>query len=182
MGGGPEVRLGRVIGVFGLRGEVRLWLWNRESDLLWGGEFQAVLLSPSGQRRQVVMRLRPGAGKRVLAKVAGVEDRDVARTLVGWELLVRRDQLPEPEEGSWYVHDLLGCRVRTAAGRDLGELVEVHSGQSVDVWEMRGPSGTTFFPLLLENVVRVDVSSAREIVLEDRGVVEDDTTGGSSTR
>ncbi|HNC96654.1 MAG TPA: hypothetical protein PKW90_11050, partial [Myxococcota bacterium] len=67
-----EVVLGEISGVFGIRGELRIFLHYRESDTL-RTERSVILVSPEGQRRDVQMIVRPGAGKRILAKVRGVE-------------------------------------------------------------------------------------------------------------
>ncbi len=164
------VCIARITGVFGLEGEVRLWLWNPHSDFLFKEPRKVELRSPNGECRSVVVKARPGAGKRVLGRIEGVDDRERARAFMGWELFVSRAELPDPGHHAWYVDDLIGSRVSTSGDRDLGELVHVHQGAPVDVWEMRGPSGTTFFPVLSEYLIKVDPP---EILIEDKGVVED---------
>ena len=47
-----EVPLGHVVGIFGVTGEVRLHLYNRESDLLRVSRLVS-LTSPQGERREV---------------------------------------------------------------------------------------------------------------------------------
>ena len=65
------LRLGHVSGVFGVRGEVRLFLHNRESTLLNKGR-NVVLVSPEGERLAVSLRSRPGAGRRSLGVTDGL--------------------------------------------------------------------------------------------------------------
>ena len=59
-------------------------------------------------------------GKAVIARLGGYEDRDTARELVGAEIAVRRDQLAEITEGEYYWADLVGLKVVTVSGKDLG--------------------------------------------------------------
>ena len=125
--------------MFGLKGEVRLYLYNRASDLLEGGT-GVVLVDQAGQRSFANVAIRPGAGKRILARVDDVRTVEGARALVGKEIVVARDAMPEPEEGSWYHHDLLGVDVQTRSGEPLGRLSEIHSSGGTDVWVVRGLS------------------------------------------
>ena len=66
-----EVRLGRVSGVFGVSGELRLFLHNRESELFAGDGAVVTLVSPSGNRESHRLRSRHGAGKRILGRIEG---------------------------------------------------------------------------------------------------------------
>ncbi len=166
--GATELVLGRVVGLFGVRGELRLLLYNPQSELLSQAR-PVVLRSRAGERRHVRLRTRPGAGKRILGTIDGVRDREVARELLDWEILVRRDELPPLEPGSWYVSDLLDLPVRGASGRPLGRLVAVHQSGPVDVWELKSSRCTRYFPVLRDYVIEVAEAG---IVLDDEGVVE----------
>ncbi len=161
--------LGRVNGVFGVKGEVRLMLYNLESRWLFEEPRDVVLRAPDGRTRPARVQARPGAGKRVLGRIDGLTDRDKARAMMDWEVLAPREILPEPEEGCWYVDDLLGLEVRTDAGRVLGKLCEVYQDAPVEVWEVGGPAGTFYVPVLLENILELDESG---VLVRDEGVVE----------
>ncbi len=160
--GPDEVSLGSISGIFGLGGEVRVFLHNRESGLLETPR-PVVLVSPDGERRPSRLRTRPGAGGRVLGRLDGVGDREQARALMGWEILIARSELPRPEEGEYYHHQLLGLAVVDRDGRPLGTLRAVHEGQ-VDLWEVRGPEGTRYVPALSEIVLDVDLAAGRLVV------------------
>lgn len=159
--------LGHVAGVFGVRGELRLWLDNPDSDWLREAPRDVVLRSPDGVERPARLQARPGAGRRILGRIEGLTDRDEAEGLMGWEILAPRQQLPELDEGSWYIEDLLGLEVRTLEGVSLGRLVEVHQHTPVEVWEVRGPDGTSYVPVLLDHIVEV----GEFIVVRHDGVV-----------
>lgn len=153
-----ELSFGEIIGVFGVHGELRLFLHNRESELLNEGR-EVTLISPEGERRVVQLRTRSGAGGRVLGQVEGVRDPESAKALMNWEIVLRADALPQLDEDEFYHAQLLGLRVRTDAGRELGTIREIWSNGPVDVWEARGPGGQAFIPALSENILAVDLEA-----------------------
>jgi len=161
-----EVRLGYVSGVFGVRGEVRLYLYNPTSRLLWSME-EIVLVGPAGERQPVSFRVRDGAGKRVLGRLGGVGSPEDARSLIGHELVLPKAVLPEVEEGTFYHHQLLGLPVETESGQQLGVLGAIHSTGETDVWEVRGRGETIYIPAVQEEIVQVQ--PGRCIVVADGG-------------
>ena len=161
-----EVRLGRVSGVFGVLGEVRLYLHNRETDLFAGDGIQVTLVSPNGERERHQLRSRRGAGKRILGRLDGVENPESARAYIDWEIVLDPEALPSTDEDEYYQRDLIGLEVRTADGDLVGTLSEIMEGPDVDVWIVKGEGGEVMFPAIKEVVVGVDLE--RGITIAER--------------
>jgi 16S rRNA processing protein RimM len=85
-------------------------------------------------------------------------DREVAR---GAELQVERAGLPEPEDDSYYVFQLVGLAVEEEGGRALGRVVEVAPGPANDVLEL---DGGLALPLVDACVQEVDLTAGRIVV------------------
>jgi 16S rRNA processing protein RimM len=85
-------------------------------------------------------------------------DREVPR---GAQLHVERADLPEPEEGSYYVFQLVGLEVEEEGGRVLGRVVEVTPGPANDVLELEGGLA---LPLVDACVQEVDLAAGRILV------------------
>jgi 16S rRNA processing protein RimM len=149
-----EVALGRVMSSFGVRGEVRVFLFNRETDF-FSREREVTLVSKTGERRRVRIRMRSGSGKRVIGRLDGVDDKESADALHDWEIWVEKDCLPDLEEGAFYHHELLGLPVETESGRPLGALAEVHAAGGVDSWVIRSGTEECYVAALRENVIQV---------------------------
>lgn len=164
-----DVRLGTISGLHGVRGEVKVFLYNPASDLIDSLE-RVILVDPQGQRRAVSIRLRSGAGQRILGEIEGVHDREQARALEGYEVVIPPADLPPPEVGSWYHRDLMGLPVRTVSGRDLGRIAEIHDTGEVDVWLLRGPQGERVLPVLLRHLVKVRTGADGEVVVTEDAV------------
>ena len=62
---------------------------------------------------------------RPIVGIAGVESIDEAQRLAGLELRVPADRLARLPAGTFYRHDLVGCRVDTRDGRTVGVVKQV---------------------------------------------------------
>lgn len=152
-----EIELGRVVGVFGVRGEVRVHLHNREASVLLDGPRVVTLVSPDGARSATRLSCRSGAGKRILGRLDGLDDRDVAASLKGTRIGLARAALPEPSEGEFYVADLQGLPVRID-GAPRGRVVDVHHLPTGDVMELDIDGEALFLPFA-DPALDIDLAS-----------------------
>jgi 16S rRNA processing protein RimM len=106
-----------------------------------------------GEPAQVAATKR-GAGGRLVIKL----DRPVSR---GAALAVRRADLPEPGEDTYYVFQLVGLAVEEEGGRALGTVIEVDNGPANDSIEL--DSGL-LLPLVDACVLDVDLEAGRIVV------------------
>ena len=119
------VRLGHISGVYGVRGWVKVFsdTYPREQILHYQPwHLAAAGETPPGGEGNVVSASGRVHGKGVIAKLADVDDRDAAAELIGCEIYVPREMLPEAEPGHYYWSDLLGLDVRNTAGERLGKV------------------------------------------------------------
>jgi len=94
------------------------------------------LLTPasggSGERSVTVLDGRV-QGKTIVARLEGIEDRDAAEALIGQSIAVPRSELPALEDGAVYWTDLIGMRVLTRDGVDVGPVVRLFETGANDV-------------------------------------------------
>lgn len=127
---------------------------------------------PSGERRTLgVESLRP-AGKGLLVKLAGIDDRNAADALRGARVLVERSELPALDEGEAYLVDLVGAQVVAPDGV-VGEVVRVETHPTVDTLVIRRPDGSLVEQALAPAfIARLDVPN-RTVELANRdGLIE----------
>jgi 16S rRNA processing protein RimM len=119
----------------------------------------AVLLA-GGQEVRVAAQKRSGG--RLVIRL----DKSLPR---GTALEVARQDLPEPEPGSYYVFQLVGLEVEEEGGRALGQVVDVVPGPANDALELE--SGL-LLPLVEACVREVDLEGGRILIAQ--GFVPDD--------
>lgn len=69
-----------------------------------------------------------------------------------------REVLRDDDE-SFFVHELIGLRVVTESGDELGTLSEVLQSGAADVYVIRGPAGELLLPAIADVVKSIDVAA-----------------------
>lgn len=146
--------VGRALKAHGVRGDVKA-----ECFMDAPGLFSAIKTVYADGEAYEVEKSRVN-GNFVLLKLKGVDTMDDAEKLRGKELSVRREELPAPAEGRYYIDDLIGCSVFDGAEK-IGVLAEILQHGSADVYVVHGRRGVVMFPLV-DGVVRsVDIGGKR---------------------
>jgi 16S rRNA processing protein RimM len=153
------VPLAEVARPHGVRGEVRLRLFNKASDVLLDQE-QVLVRMQDGEEHEVTVERARRADDAILMKLYSVDDRDRADDLRGALVCVRRRAFPAPAEGEFYAVDVVGAEARLEGVR-LGEVVEVLSYPTVEAILVRPDDGEGLWEIPLSDayVGKVDTSA-----------------------
>lgn len=177
-GGSGSILLGRITGAHGIKGDVvvRSFAAVPEDVAAYGP-----LSDKSGARsfRLKVLRVTPKGA--VIARVAGVTDRNAAEALAGVELYVGREKLPAAAEGEYYHADLVGLAAVAPDGRRIGEIVAVQNFGAGDLLEIRlgGATETELVPFDDAFVPTIDLATRRAVVVMPRSAPDDDEPADS---
>lgn len=126
-----KILLGKVGAVYGIKGWVKIHSFTEDSQTIFDYTPWSLKLGEKEQSIQLSDWRRHNNG--LIAKVNGIEDRDQAQRLVGSEILVNADLLPELPEGEFYWRDLIGMTVVTDKGYDLGQVIDIMETGANDV-------------------------------------------------
>jgi 16S rRNA processing protein RimM len=153
------VPLAEIARPHGVRGEVRLRLFNKSSDVLLEQDEVLVRL-PDGEEHEVSVDRARRADDAILMKLYSVDDRDRAAELRGAHVCVRRSDFPALAAGEFYAVDVVGAEARLEGGR-LGEVVELVTYPTVEAIVVRAADGLGDWeiPLTDTYVGAVDVDS-----------------------
>ena len=165
------IPLGRVVGTHGIRGELRVLSYSGEFTTLKA--LRRLLLR--GERGDVMDVALAGVrlhGGKALIRLNGYDDINTVESLVGRELVVYRHQLPEPDEGEYYWHDLLGLRVISETGEEFGTLVDIIETGSNDVYVVADGNREYLFPALEEVVREIDLAGRTMTVSPLEGLLD----------
>ncbi len=152
-----QVLLGRIVGVFGVDGWVKLHSFTEPRENIFRYR-PWTLRGPAGEGTED----RPQGrlqGKGVVARLTGVADRDAAAALVGTEVWVPRAALPKPRAGEFYWADIEGLAVRTVEGTLLGRVSHLFATGSNDVMVVQGDRERLIPFVQGLHVVKVDLDA-----------------------
>jgi 16S rRNA processing protein RimM len=100
-------------------------------------------------------------GATVLGKPAGIESREQALALKGQTVSVRREALPDPEAGRYYLDDLIGLEVVNEKGEVLGVVKRMFSNGAQDVMDVAADGRSRLLPWVPAVVRDVDLAGRR---------------------
>lgn len=134
---GKRVLLGRILGAFGVRGELKLESFTDPLHAIL--RYQPwTLCAPGGGERTLEGATARETNKGLVATFPGVDDRDAAEALRGTEVWAPRSALPPPGPGEYYWVDLEGLRVVNVEGVDFGTVSHLFPTGANDVLVVRG--------------------------------------------
>jgi 16S rRNA processing protein RimM len=154
------VLVGKIVGVSGLRGEIKLESYTEPRTRIFS--YQPWLLKSGYGEREISGCRGREHGKGVVATLPGIEDRDAAVPLVGIEIWVRRSALPRSRKGEYYWADLEGLEVDTVEGAKLGRVSHLVATGANDVLVVVDGKRERLIPFVLDDYVKeVDFESGR---------------------
>ena len=157
------VVLGKISGVYGVLGWVRVHSYTDPRDALLAYP-DCLLKQPNGWQPARVAAGKTH-GKGLILQLAGIEDRDAAHALIGTEIAVARQQMPEPEDGHYYWADLEGLDVCRVDGSVIGRVSHLLETGANDVLVVRGEQ-EVLIPFLTESVIK-DVDLEQGVIVVD---------------
>ena len=161
----PEpVVMGRIVGLFGVRGWVKVFSYTDPREAVLG--YDGWLLGAEGDWQPAELATGQRHGKAVIAQIVGVNDREQAAELVGKEIAVEREMLPETEDGQYYWMDLIGLKVIHRDGTELGKIRSMLETGANDVMVVAGEQ-ERLIPFIQDKVV-ISVDMAEKVINVDR--------------
>ena len=152
------VTVGRIIAPHGVRGELKVEPLTDFPRALRGRQ------PPLAGRHALHRRARALAATHRHPQAARHRHAQPGRGRCTAKTLLAPEATPIEDEDVYYLHDILGARVQDTAGEALGELADVFSTGSNDVYVVRGPRGELLLPALDDVVLEVDVKAHRIVV------------------
>jgi 16S rRNA processing protein RimM len=156
------VELGKIVAAQGIKGQVRIDSYTDfPEDIVKYGKLR------DKDGREYNIKITGTKNRQIIAFIDGVSDRTGAEKLAGISLYVNRSDMPEPEKGQYYFHDLEGLVIRNLSGTEIGKIVAVHNFGAGSVIEWVKEDGSTEMTLFKpEFFPEVDINAGYAIINE----------------
>ena len=178
-----KVPLGKIVGVHGLKGDVKIYLYASGIEVAGTVE----LLKSSGETVFIdglpyVLKGMKRHKAVMLARLDEVSKREDAEAFVGKEVFVKKLALPDLDDDEYYAFEIQGMEVASTDGRDLGKVANIFSTGSNDVYVVEGPLGEILIPAIKDATTAYNKMAEAAAKAADKGKAAADNApnGGSS--
>jgi 16S rRNA processing protein RimM len=156
--GSDWVVMGRIAAPFGIKGWVKVQPFSEDPGTLM--DFESWRVGRDERQTLYTVEAVQDHGKALVAKLAGIDDRETAFALRGQEISVARSDLPPPEEGEFYWSDLIGLRVINRQGIELGKVDSLMESGANDLLVVKG-AREHLIPFVAAFIGKVDMAGGQ---------------------
>lgn len=170
----------------GVRGAVRLWPHNPQTELLEAGGHVYLTRQLTDEQRQDLLTLPERAVERLTIRAARrdakgwvvsfeeLTSREEAQRVNLCDWVTRRSDFPEPSDDEFYFSDLIGAEGTLDDGRSIGSLLEVIEAGAGEILVFEGVgAGEVMVPFVWETfILTLDVEAKRIEIRAVKGLLE----------
>lgn len=164
MGVNPDqwVPLAEVARPHGVKGELRLKLFNKTSDILLSLE-EVLVRFPDGEEHEVSVERARRADDAILVKLYSVDDRNRAEELRGAHICVKRGDFEATEPGEFYAVDVVGGEARLDGVR-IGTVAEIITYPTLEAMLVHADDGEGDWEIPLSEIYIKNVDVEARVV------------------
>ncbi len=157
-----HINVGKVSGVFGVKGWVKVFSFTDDRENII--HYSPWLLKKDNETKSFNVTDGHLQGKAVVAQLDGINDRDEAASLMGWDIFISPNQLPKAAKDEYYWSDLIGLRVETNLGVQLGIVESLLETGANDVVIVKGERERVIPFLQGQTIVNIDLAVGMMVV------------------
>ena len=113
-----KLLVGKINGFFGVQGWVKIFSYTKPRKNIL--QYQPLYFLDNETYKVIEITSGREQSKTIVAQVKGINNRDEALQLIGKDLYINKDRLPEIDNDAHYWHELTGFRVINKNEVDLG--------------------------------------------------------------
>ncbi len=165
------VLIGKITGTHGIKGQLRVVPYSGDSGSILS---QRSLILKGSKGESDVYKIANSSihGKKVLIALETYDGINEVEHLVGREIYVNREQLPELPEDEYYWCDLIGLKVITTRGERLGELRDIFSAGNNDVYMVKDGDREYLIPAVEDIVTDINLTEGIMTVDPPEGLLD----------
>ncbi|MCP3898932.1 MAG: 16S rRNA processing protein RimM [Desulfobacteraceae bacterium] len=157
----PLFIIGEVVGVHGLGGNLKVRSYAESIETYKSG-INVKLKSKDNSDEEWYEVLKASNHKKgILLSLKGIQDIELAQSLKGKEIFIKRDDLPELEENDYFWQDLIGLKVFDKKRGALGKIDSIIETGANDVFVVKqdknGSKKEVLVPAIESVIIAVNI-------------------------
>ncbi len=157
--------MGKITGVHGLKGNLKVWSFAKSIETFSPGS-KVFIKSPKESKKTFTILKALPQKKGILLLLKGIDNRNLAQNLVGSEIFMEKNQLLELEEDTWYWQDLIGLDVIDNTKGFIGRVKEIFPTKAHDILVVMDKEQETLVPMHKHFVESIDDIKIDEIKID----------------
>ncbi len=153
-----NITLGKIVGVFGVRGWVKVFSETRPREQIF--KYSPWLLELNGKVTEVEVKEGRAQGKGLVARLDGYTDCGLAKELIGAAISIPQTALPETGIDEYYWSQLIGLQVENIQGSELGKVISLFDTGANDVLVVKGER-ERLIPFTEFAVIKIDLDDGK---------------------
>jgi len=150
--------IGQIVNTSGLKGEIKVKPFT--DDITKFNNFKTIYVSVKKELKEFKVEKVRFSKNMVFLKLEGIDTIEEAENYRNLYIKRKRDKDEKLEVDTYYIVDLIGCRVCTDDQKDLGEVVDVFSTGSNDVYVVKDELGKqVLLPAIKDVIKNVDIKN-----------------------
>ncbi len=162
--------IGKIVGVHGTKGTNKIRSYAESLSVFAPGRTIFVRATDGPETSFEIDWVKPHT-RTPLLSFKGVTEHSQAQALIGAELFIPKEELPELDEGAYYWVDLIGIAVFTKENEYLGRIESIIETGSNDVYVVKGDKTEVLIPALESVVKNIDLEKKRMLVDLPEGLI-----------
>ncbi|MGN1334248.1 MAG: ribosome maturation factor RimM [Anaerovoracaceae bacterium] len=167
-----KIKIGKIVNAVALRGEVKVYHYSDYKERF--EELEEILVERNAAKKHT-MESYEIEGVRyqkdmAILKLKGVNDRNAAEALKDCDVYITEADLRELPEDTFYIRDLMGCRVinrseNTENEEEIGIITDVLQNTAQDIYQVKTKAGKeVLIPAVGEFVKEINIDEKTVIV------------------
>ena len=165
--------IGRVVKPHGVKGKIKVEYFGE--DLNRFSLYREVFIEDRMGKMETyeILETIPQP-PRLILRLKGIERVEDAQILVGKEILIPKEALPDLPEDEYYWIEILGMVVETEEGKRIGKVKEILPTGANDVFVVEGKRGEIFLPATEQVIQSIDRKRGVMKVIRMEGLWEEE--------
>lgn len=150
--------IGQIVNTSGLKGEIKIKPFT--DDITKFNNFKTIYVSIKKELKEFEVEKVRFSKNMVFLKLKGIDTIEDAENYRNLYIKRKRDKDEKLEKDTYYIVDLIGCKVCTDDQKDLGEVIDVFSTGSNDVYVVKDELGKqVLLPAIKDVIKNVDIKN-----------------------